>query len=97
MSYHKSEYMDDFYEDYVNEELEDLKTNARDYLTGVMENLYGNKFDALNLEHCLEELCHVLGCPFKCEENLKICAVQTKSPILQDWMQFNNNYLKAIA
>lgn len=84
MSCYGIEYIDDFLEDYVNEELEDLKLNARDYLIGVLDNLYGKKFDASNLEHCLEELCNVLGYPFKFNEHLKVCAL-------------DNNYLKAIA
>lgn len=97
MTYYEADYDCDLCEDYVNEELKELKGNARDYLIGVMDNLYGKKFDASNLEHCLEELCNLLDYGFKFENHLKVERVKEKDPILEDWKQFNHNYLKAIA
>lgn len=87
----------DLYEDYENEELIDLKVNARDYLCGVMDNLYGKKFDASNLEHCLEELCSLFDYKFKFEDQLKVERIKEKNPILEDWKNLNKNYLKSIS
>lgn len=37
-------------------------TNASEFLDGILEHLYGHKpLDKNNLEHCIEEICVILG------------------------------------
>jgi hypothetical protein len=39
--------------------------NASDFLEGILEHLYGNKpLDKNNLDHCIEEICVILGNKF---------------------------------
>lgn len=71
--------------------------NANDFLDEIVKQLYST--DTLNpkkLEHCLEELCYLLQVNFP-RSDLQITRTQKNKPILDDWINFNNNYLAKLA
>lgn len=80
------------------EEKEQRIDDAREFLEGIIDHLYGSQpLDKVNLQHCIEELCHFLGVHFDRDE-LNIARNKSKiEPYLKDWMSFNQNYLKEMA
>jgi len=91
---------DPYYDDVCDEcghckEYSTEKDYAADFMKGILDHLYGDKaLDLKNLEHCLEELAHILQVKFP-EKDLTIRRETPK--FLQEWVNFNNNYLKQIA
>lgn len=77
------------------EEKDQTKDNVVEYFEEILEQLYGlKKFNAENLEHCLDEMAYFLGIRFKFSE-LKIQEKKESVP-LNAWIHFNNTYLKSL-
>lgn len=72
--------------------------NAGDFFSAVLEELYSqDPINVGNLENALDELSSLFGMKLP-NADLKVSRKKEETPIyLKDWMNFNNNYLKAIA
>jgi len=100
--YHEEEY----YEKECNQctlhgaTLEDIKY----WFIGILDQLYSSaKLDRNDLEHCLEELSHLIGLSVPASQlkvvraqEAKLMSIQ-KTDEVEDWKGWNTEYLKQLA
>jgi|ERR1051325_500866 hypothetical protein len=68
--------------------------NAQEFFTGVAEMLYGKtNLNIDDLDNMMEELAGYLDVKLPEGDNI----LRKNSDVLQDWVKFNNNYLKKLA
>lgn len=87
------------------EENSERLSEIKYWFTAALEQFYTNKsIDNLDLENCLDEICHKLGIKLP-NGDLDIQRVErmpytNKSDVkrfdIQEWKSWNNQYLKAI-
>lgn len=71
-----------------------MTDDARDYLEGVMKQLYSDEpLDVFKLEGCLDELCHLLNVKMN-PSDLKIQRSKKEDPkLFSNWIAFNQDFL----
>lgn len=88
------------YEYYQCNENKQLVKDLRYWMQAILDQLYGKEeFNVEDLENALDEMVHYLGLKLPMGElqvKLKESSI-TKHPMLGDWINFNNEYLKQIA
>lgn len=76
----------------MNEQIID---ESREFLDAIVKQLYSKEdLNKGNLEHCIDELCHLLQVKM-IKEELNIQRPMRRKPFFSDWVMFNNEQLKA--
>jgi hypothetical protein len=86
---------------YVCEEKEKDLNSVKEWMTSLIQQLYGREpFDLMMVENCLDEIAHYMGLKLP-EEDLQIISKKRRptpltDQILDKWKALNNKYLKSL-